>query len=344
MEIRMKKIIYTLLLCVAALVLLTMCTACANEKEPCLDFVSNGDGTCYVSGIGTVTQADVVIPETSPEGDRVTGIGNYAFGRCAGITTVTVPEGVTYVGNYAFYYCSDLVGVTLPDTVQSIGHGAFYNCKSLTTLAIPSQVISVQEDTFYGCNFLTYVTIPNSVTSIDSNAFYGCNSLRDLELPEQLATIGKGAFYGCHSLARLNVPETLISIGGDAFYQCEGLKEIHIKNLSAWCAIDFYSKSANPLHIKGGDLYLSGQKVEHLIIPEGVSEISAHAFSGCSSLTSVSLPKDLTAVGAGAFNACTAITDVYFAATKEEVKSIETGSGNEPLTEAALHYADSQEN
>ena len=44
-----------------------------------LEFTSNGDGTCYVAGIGECTDTDIVIPEVSPTGDVVIAIGTYAF-------------------------------------------------------------------------------------------------------------------------------------------------------------------------------------------------------------------------------------------------------------------------
>ena len=34
-------------------------------------YTSNSDGTCYVSGIGTCTDTDIVIPDISPAGDVV---------------------------------------------------------------------------------------------------------------------------------------------------------------------------------------------------------------------------------------------------------------------------------
>ena len=45
-----------------------------------LAFTSNGDGTCYVSGvIGTCKDENIIIPSVSPSGDKVTAIGSYAF-------------------------------------------------------------------------------------------------------------------------------------------------------------------------------------------------------------------------------------------------------------------------
>ena len=84
------------LIALAFAVLMTLClVACGDDPvetdpnsgegpvyiEGDLEFTSNGDGTCYVSGIGEQAIAThIIIPEKSPEGDKVTGIGNWAFG------------------------------------------------------------------------------------------------------------------------------------------------------------------------------------------------------------------------------------------------------------------------
>ena len=61
-----------------------------NECSKGLEFVSNGDGTCTVSGIGTCTNTDIKIPSVY-NGEKVTGIGDEAFWRCKNLTDVTIP-------------------------------------------------------------------------------------------------------------------------------------------------------------------------------------------------------------------------------------------------------------
>ena len=39
---------------------------------------------------------------------------------------------VTSIGNWAFGSCTDLTSITIPDSVRSIGDSAFYECTSLT--------------------------------------------------------------------------------------------------------------------------------------------------------------------------------------------------------------------
>ena len=82
-----------------------------------LEYRSNGDGTCYVSGIGSCTDTDVLIPTTSPEGDTVTSIGNSAFFYCENLTSITIPVGVTSIGDGAFCACHDLTSVIISNSV-----------------------------------------------------------------------------------------------------------------------------------------------------------------------------------------------------------------------------------
>ena len=91
-----------------------------------LEYTSNGDGTCYVSGIGTCTDTDIVIPTVSPDGETVIGIGNSAFYDCSSLTSVTIPDGVTYIGRSAFYFCTSLESIIIPDSVTNIGRYALY--------------------------------------------------------------------------------------------------------------------------------------------------------------------------------------------------------------------------
>ena len=129
--------------------------------------------------------------------NSVTSIGNNAFYRCSGLTSVTIGNSVTSIGNSAFYDCYYLTSVTIPNSVTSIGEGAFYGCSGLTSVTIPNSVTSIGNRAFYLCSGLTSVTIPNSVTSIGYNAFDGCSGLTSVTIPNSVTSIGNYAFDGC---------------------------------------------------------------------------------------------------------------------------------------------------
>ena len=67
---------------------------------------------------GDVRQYSVFMKES------VTSIGEGAFRKCTGLTSVTFPEGLTSIGGKAFYGCTRLTSVTVPDSAQ-LGPQAF---------------------------------------------------------------------------------------------------------------------------------------------------------------------------------------------------------------------------
>ena len=102
------------------------CTYCGKEQEASkgLTFTLLDDGTYEVSGIGSCTDTELVIPSVYND-KPVTVIGFKAFDGCSGLTSVTISNSVTSIGDRAFSGCSGLTSVTIPNSVTSIGSGAF---------------------------------------------------------------------------------------------------------------------------------------------------------------------------------------------------------------------------
>ena len=200
-----------------------------------LVYTSNGDGTCSVSGIGTCTDTQIVIPAISSNGDSVTSIGNNAFSSCSNVTSIEIPVSVTLIGRSAFLNCSKLTSIVIPDGVTSVGDSAFYGCTSLTSIVIPDSVTSVGDSAFYRCTSLTSIVIPNGVTSVGNNAFYGCTSLTDVVFHDNVTSIGQYAFYGCTSLTDVVIPVSVTSIDAQAFNNCQNLANVYYKgSASDW--------------------------------------------------------------------------------------------------------------
>ncbi|MBE6976208.1 MAG: leucine-rich repeat domain-containing protein [Ruminococcaceae bacterium] len=106
-----------------------------------LEFTSNKNGTCKVTGIGSCKDKVIVIPETAPNGDTVVAIGAEAFDKCYQITKVIIPNTVTEIGTRAFKDCSGLQSMDLPESVTTLSACAFDGCTNLATLTIRSKTV-----------------------------------------------------------------------------------------------------------------------------------------------------------------------------------------------------------
>jgi len=152
--------------------------------------VENADGiTIYYNWINEQTELEVTYHNYSASNSYS---GNVIIPQT--VTYQGATYSVTKIGNNAFYRCRGLTSVTIPNSVTSIGWQAFQECSGLTSLTIPNSVTSIESNTFYGCSGLKSVTIPNSVTSIGYEAFAYCNSLSSVTILDNVRYISVNAF------------------------------------------------------------------------------------------------------------------------------------------------------
>jgi len=295
------------------------CSSLTSVKIP--DSVTSISSSAF-SGCSSLTS--VVI------GDSVMSIGDQAFSRCSNLMSVVIGDGVTSIGDQAFYYCSSLTSIEIPDGVTSIGLGTFYGCSSLTSVEIPDSVTSIGYEAFRSCSSLTSVEIPDGVTSIGDFAFQWCSSLTSVGSPDSVTSIGNYAFQNCSSLTSVMIPDSVTSIGNSAFLNCSSLTVVYISDIEAWCNISFADYYANPL-CYAKNLYLNGELVTVVIIPETVTEIKAYAFYGYNSMTSVEIPNSVTSIGGYAFYWCSNLTIYCVAESQPEGWSEDWNSSNCPV-------------
>ena len=168
------------------------------------------DGLVYIGKVayqykGTAgSTPDVVIK------NGTVAISAYAFMRCDGLRSITIPASVTAIEQAAFIFCKNLESIviqegnsnyyttssclienesktliaafgdcTIPNdkNIKVIGTGALSAKKELEDVTIPDGVEYIKEDAFRECSKLKIVRLPASIILLDDFLFYDCNDV-----------------------------------------------------------------------------------------------------------------------------------------------------------------------
>ena len=219
-----------------------------------LAFVSNGDGTCYVSGIGTCSDANIVIPSISPSGDIVTSIKESAF-RELNITSIIIPESIVEIGGYAFYNCKKLKSVVILGCVNIINRATFYYCENLINVALPEGLTTIAELSFSFCMKLESIVLPDTIRTIGEEAFYRCDALE------------YNRYDNASYLASEDNPYFALIIADDYQTSCQ----------------------INGATVVIASCAFTGSRINSVVISDNIQAIGLYAFSSCRYLTSVEL-------------------------------------------------------
>lgn len=140
-------------------------------------------------------------------------------------------------------------------------------------------------------------------TAIRSYMFYDCNNLISVVIPEGVTIIYDNAFMMCDKLESITIPSTLIESKANTFTNDTALKAVYISDLEAWNNIHHNSTASNPLNY-ANNLYLNGELVTNLVIPNGVTIINRYTFPNAKCIKSITIPKTVTLIDTLAFQGC----------------------------------------
>jgi len=297
----------------------------------------NEDGiTCTIIGIGTCTDTSLYIPATI-DGYAVTEIGYSCFSDCTNLVDVTFSNSIKYIRNGAFAGCTGLTNITIPASVEGIQNGVFQGCTGLKSVYFSNGITHIGLGAFDGCTELTGIVIPESVDTI-LNSFSNCTSLASIivnpgnptyhsqgnclietetktlvagcknsVIPSDgsVTSIGYGAFKGCTGLTSIAIPDSIANIDGSALKDCSGLLKIDVQNGNA-----VYHADGNCLIETETKTLVVGCK-NSLIPSDGrVTSIGNGAFSGCTTLTEITIPHVVKTIGDDAFSNCNGLKNI----------------------------------
>ncbi|MBR5124187.1 MAG: leucine-rich repeat domain-containing protein [Clostridia bacterium] len=255
-----------------------ICTVCGAAASK-LEFTSNGDGTCSVSGWGDANQTEspLVIPTYSPSGERVISILADALSNTRPFRTypeeIIISEGVECIEAEAFQGCAWLTSITLPSTLTTIGNNAFTS-SGLQSITMAEGLRSIGNGAFFDTHYLTSVTIPASVTELGSGAFANSTALTEVRFANGSAlTALPTSVFSETPLTEITLPDSVTAIGEYAFGRCGHLVAVYGKN---------------------------------------VTEIGDEAFAKCSSLTALPASLGVDGIGSNALTGCTALATTEY--------------------------------
>jgi len=202
--------------------------------------------------------------------------------------------------------------VTIPDTVREIGKEAFGGCRSLIDLYIGNPDAEIGERAFIWCHGLTdsdgfiivnniifgysgqnsHITIPDGIKRIDCLVFSDDRNLISISLPDSVQKICKSAFSDCVNLVSLEISEST-QLEDRVFVGCKGLA-----GEQGFVAVN-------------GVLFDYFGEENDVLIPEGITKISGHAFAQ-KKITSVVIPSGVKSIGNAAFLGCRNMKTLIF--------------------------------
>ena len=249
------------------------------------------------------------------------------------LKSVTVNGGAVFWG--AFYGCTNITEIVLGDGVEKVDAFAFYGCTSLSSVTLNRGILTIGDSAFKGCVSIKDVNLPNGVISIGSNAFDGCSSLKAIVVPDSVEIIGERAFTGCSSLESITIP----FIGGSKYETNAGMLNLFgyifgtAKYDGSVLSAQYYTDSSKvsnyipeslkSVTVTGGNVFLgafSGCKtISSITLSEATTQIGALAFHGCTSLTSITIPNNVTTIGTYALRECSALETINIGASVVDI-------------------------
>ena len=238
--------------------------------------------------------------------DKVTELPEGMFRDSEALESVKLPAALKEIRRSTFSGCKNLKDVTFGDSLEKIGEHAFYGCESLETAAFPDSLKTIEDGAFFGSG-LKKLTLGANVETVGSNAFGMCN-LEELTILSDKVTFGESAIWTSGDLNTLTMPASLRVTQGTV-----SATRIGTLTLTGPGKMADYSEEQPPFWnsvenviiedsvTQLGRYGLAGYFINHVELPEGITDIPEGFLWNNQSMESVRLPASVTHIGNKAF-------------------------------------------
>lgn len=176
-------------------------------------------GTLTISGTGNMdscmngspwsNQIKKVVVE-----EGVNSLGNSAFKKCIGLTSVELPASLRLISGYVFEDCIRLEELSIPESVSWIDGYALKGTPWLEAQQKQDPLVVVNGILIDGHAFQgESLTIPDGIRLISPNAFDG-TGLKEVTIPASVKQVGEHAFVRCPDLAVVTVLSPFCNLPG----------------------------------------------------------------------------------------------------------------------------------
>lgn len=247
--------------------------------------------------------------------ENVQFINQSAFHNCP-LTEVNL-SSIVAIGNSAFEMddgCTDydgnpvesaLVALDLPSSAQSLGARAFFNNINLKKVTFRASSVKLGSYVFAYCESLESANVNASV--IPSFAYLGCTSLSKVVLGKDVSVIGQYAFTGTAlSTFSVDSANSTFKVGRDGTFltSLDGTTVLYVApNVQTFAP----TASEQQVITAVGDNAFSGNSSLRSVTLPNVTEIADYAFAFCTSLSRLTLGQ-LEKIGEFAFYYCSSYT------------------------------------
>ena len=277
----------------------------------------------------TFDQCSSLTSVTIPKG--VTSIGEEAFANCSSLTYVSMPEGIKSIGDSAFCGCSQLNKIILPYSLDSIGYNVFDECFSLTYIVLnktiylddyfpdfPANIFHFYYDVKYTNDGNGTVT-GKKVTYVNDEIELSIKPNTDYVIEKITLKYGNNTIVinpDSNGAYKYKMPDSDKTVTINATFKSIGLSgECGTKLTWSW------NENGTLTIVGEGDMFNwndsadvpwkdISDKIQAVVLPEGLTSIGNYAFTSSSGLQSIKIPNSVTKIGTAAFKDCTNLVSI----------------------------------